>query len=147
VPKAGIPKGAGRLVNPGNIATRLFHMSPEERDRVLEQLPPQQQENARKTLAWFDGLPPQQQALQLRRLEHFEQLAPQKKAEVKQLVVQANQLPPARKAQVGKALLTLQQMDDQQRETTLRRPAFQNRFSLQELKIIIGLADAWMGPL
>jgi hypothetical protein len=146
-PPAGLPKGAQRLVNPGNIATRLFRMTPEERERVLEQLPPQQQDNARKTLAWFDNLPKETQAVQLRRLEHFEQLAPQKKAEVRQLVAQANQLPPARRALVGRALLTLQQMNDQQRENTLRRPAFQNRFSLEELKIIIGLSDAWMGPL
>jgi hypothetical protein len=139
-------KGAGRLVNPGNVATRLFRMTPEERDRVLEKLPANQQENARKTLAWFDSLPKEQQANQLRRLEHFAQLPPERKAEVKQMVMAANQLPPPRRVALGQALLRLQGMTDEQREAALNRPAFQSRFSPEEFKIISGLADAWMGP-
>jgi hypothetical protein len=38
-------------------------------------------------------------------------------------------------------------MTDIQREVTLQRPAFQARFSPEELRIITGLADAWMGPV
>ena len=154
-PKGGAPggapkaaaKGAGRLVNPGNVATRLFRMTPEERDRALEKLPPNQQENARKTLAWFDGLPKEQQANQLRRLEQFAQLPPERKAAVRQMVMAANHLPPPRRVAVGQALLRLQGMTDVEREATLNRPAFQNRFSPEEYRIIAGLADAWMGPL
>jgi len=154
-PKAGAPggvpkapaKAAGRLVNPGNVATRLFRMTPEERDRALEKLPPNVQENARKTLAWFDGLPKEQQANQLRRLEHFAELPPEKKAAVRQMVTAANQLPPPRRVAVGQALLRLQGMTDAEREATLSRPAFQNRFSPEEFRIISGLADAYMGPL
>ena len=150
-PKGAAPgaaaKGAGRLVNPGNVATRLFRMTPEERDRALEKLPPIQQENARKTLAWFDGLPKEQQANQLRRLEQFAQLPPERKALVRQMVMAANHLPPPRRVAVGQALLRLQGMTDEQRAATLNRPAFQNRFSQEEFRIISGLADAWMGPL
>jgi hypothetical protein len=36
-------------------------------------------------------------------------------------------------------------MSDQQREATLKRPQFQERFSPEELHIISGLADVWMG--
>jgi len=147
VPKT-IPKGSARLLNPGNVAVRLFRMTPEEREHALEKLPSEQaRENARKTLEWFDSLPKETQELQLRRLEHFAQLPPEKRAEVRQLVVQANQLPPPRKAAVGRALVLLQQMNDIQREVTLQRPAFQARFSPEEFRIISGLADAWMGPL
>jgi len=146
-PKA-IPKGSARLLNPGNVAVRLFRMTPEERERALEKLPNEQaRENARKTLQWFDSLPKETQELQLRRLEHFSQLPPEKRAEVKQLVVQANQLPPPRKAAVGRALVLLQQMNDIQREVTLQRPGFQARFSPEEFRIVSGLADASMGPL
>jgi hypothetical protein len=145
-PKA-IPKGAGRLVNPGNVAVRLFRMSPVEREHALEKLPTEQaRENARKSLAWFDSLPKEQQEFQLRRLERFASLTPERRAEVRQLVVAANQLPPPRRAAVGRELALLQQMTDQEREATLRRPVFQARFSPDELRIITGLADAWMGP-
>src|SRR4051812_20134910 len=44
------PKGRGgqRLGAPGNPVERLMSMSPKQRDRVLEKLPPQQQANLRK---------------------------------------------------------------------------------------------------
>ena len=147
VPKA-IPKGAARLVNPSNVAARLFRMGPEEREHALEKLPTEQaRENARKLLQWFDSLPRETQELQLRRLDRFARLTPEKRAEVKHMVVEANQLPPARKAAVGRALAQLQQMNDIQREVTLQRPGFQARFSPDELRLIRGLADAWTGPL
>jgi len=142
-----IPKGAARIVNPGNVATRLFRMTPEQRERALEKLPSQQQESFRKVLEWFDQLPKEQQAIQIRRIERFDQFSPEKKAEVKQLVKAASQLPPPRQAQVRQALYRLQQVSDQERENTLRRPQFQARFSPEELRIVTGLADAWMGPM
>ena len=144
-PKAGIPKGAARLVNPGNLVTQFYHMTPEQRERNLEKLPPQMQETFRKNLAWFDGLPKEQQQMQLRRIDRFEQLPPEKQIEIRGLIKAANELPPGRRAAVGQALYRLQQMPDQQREATLARPMFQSRFSPEELKIIRGLADAWMG--
>jgi hypothetical protein len=142
-----IPKGAARLVNPASIAARLYRMSPEEREHALEKLPTEQaRENARKQLEWFDSLPKEQQAAQLRRLDRFAELTPEKRAEVRGLILEANHLPPARAAAVRQALFRLQQMTDQERENTLHRPAFQARFSPEELRIITGLSDAWMGP-
>ena len=146
-PKAPLPKGAARLVNPTSVAVRLFRMSPEEREHALEKLPNEQaRDNARKLLAWFDGLSKDQQDIQLRRLDRFAQLTPEKRAEVGGLVFEANHLPPARAAAVRQALARLQQMTDQQRDVVLHRPAFQAQFSPEELRIISGLADAWMGP-
>jgi hypothetical protein len=122
-------------------------MSPEEREHALEKLPTEQaRENARKSLAWFDSQPKEAQEMQLRRLDRFAQLTPEQRAEVRGLYVEANHLPPARAAAVRQALYRLQQMTDQQREATLARPAFQARFSPEELRIITRLADAWMGP-
>jgi hypothetical protein len=147
-PKQPIPKGAARLVNPASVAARLFRMSPEEREHALEKLPNEQaRENARKKLQWFDSLPKEQQALQLRRLDNFAKLTPEQRAEANSLLVEANHLPPERAVAVRQALYRLQQMTDIQREVTLQRPAFQARFSPEELRIITGLADAWMGPV
>jgi hypothetical protein len=148
VPKGQpVPKGGARLVNPAPVAVRLFRMSPEEREHALEKLPTEQaRENARKLLAWFDSLPKETQEMQLRRLDSFAKLTPEQRAEVRGLIVEANHLPPGRGAAVGQALYRLQQMNDQQREATLESPAFQARFSPEELRVIRGLADAWMGP-
>jgi len=153
-PKAGnpkgqpIPKGAARVVNPGSVAARLFRMSPEEREHALEKLPNEKQrENARALLAWFDGLPKEQQEMQLRRLDRFAQLPPEKRAEARDRLMEFNALPPPRKVLVQRALYRLQEMNDQRRENTMHNPAFEAQFSPDELRIISGLADAWMGPI
>jgi len=148
VPKQPIPKGAARLVNPASVAARLFRMSPEDRERAIGKLPTEQaRENARRQLAWFDGLPKEQQEMQLRRLDRFAQLSPEQRAEVRGLIFEVNHLPPPRATAVKQALYRLQQMNELQREVILARPAFQARFSPEELRIIRGLADAWMGPV
>ena len=145
--KEPIPKGAARLLNPASVAARLFRMSPEERDRVIERLPERARDNARRQLAWFDRLPKEQQDMQLRRLDRFAQLTPEKRAEVMGMMVEVNHLPPPRAGAVRQALYRLQQMNDAQREKVLARPEFQARFSPEELRVIKGLADAWMGPV
>ncbi|HUB80378.1 MAG TPA: DUF3106 domain-containing protein [Bryobacteraceae bacterium] len=148
VPKQPIPKGAARLVNPANVAARLFRMSPEERERAIASLPREQQrDRARKLLEWFDSLPKAQQDMQLRRMDRFAQLPPEKRAEVMGFMVEVNNFPRPRANAVRQALYRLQQMNDEERERTMARPAFQARFSPEELRVIRGLADAWMGPV
>ena len=148
VPKQPIPKGAARLVNPASIAARLFRMTPDERERAISNLPNEQQrERARRLLAWFDSLPKPQQDMQLRRMDRFAQLQTEKRAEVMGLMVEVNNFPRQRANAVRQALYRLQQMTDEEREQTLARPAFQARFSAEELHVIRGLADAWMGPV
>jgi len=149
-PKGGTPKAQpkfDRLVNPTNVVTRLYRMTPEQRERNLEKLPPALQENFRKHLAWFDGLTKEEQQVQLRRLDRFEQLPPEKKVEVGAMIKAANQLPPGRKLVVRRVLGMLQAMGEQERENTLNRPQFQARFSAEELHIITVLADAYLGPM
>lgn len=143
-----IPKGAARVLNPASPATRLFRMSPEDREKAISQLPNEnRRQELRRQLEWFDALPKEAQEAQLRRLDRFAQLPPEKKAEVQGMVVELNHLPPPRANQVRQALYRLQTMNDQQRENLLQNPNFQARFSPQELRIINGLADAWMGPV
>ncbi len=148
VPKAGIPKGGARLVNPASIAARLYRMTPEEREHALEKMPNElARERARKELEIFDSLPKEAQEIQLRRLDRFAQLTPEKRAEVRGLMAEANALPPNRAGAVRQTLYQLQKLTDQEREAMLQRPAFQARFSPEELRVIRGLADAWMGPV
>ena len=144
--KGGVPKAAQRLVNPANPATRLFRMTPEQRERAFEQMNPQQQESARKLVEWFDGLPREQQAIQLRRLERFEQLPQEQRAEVRGLLKEAQELPADRRLLVRQALARLQNLPDADRDRFLNSPAFKTRFSAEEQRVITRLADAWLPP-
>jgi hypothetical protein len=98
-------------------------------------------------LQCFDSLPKEAQEIQLRRLDHLAQLTPEKRAEIRGLMAEINALPGPRSTAVRQALYQLQQMTDLQRDNTLQRPAFQARFSVEELRVIRALADAWMGPV
>jgi Protein of unknown function (DUF3106) len=148
VPKGGaIPPGAARLVNPNNIAVRLLRLSPEEREHALEKLPNEKaRENARALFDWFDKLPKEEQQVQLRRLDHVAQLTPEQRAEVMGMIAEVNALPGPRSGAIKQALYRLQHMTDPQRDNVLRSPAFQERFSTEEMRLIRGLVDAWMGP-
>jgi hypothetical protein len=148
IPKAApkIAKAQQRLVNPANPATRLFRATLEERERALEKMTPEQQKNARGIWQWFDRLPKDQQDMQLRRLDRFLQLTPAQRAEIRALLREVNELPQDRKRQLGQALLRLQTMPDAQRAQLLNSPAFKERFSPDEQRIIARLADAWLPP-
>jgi hypothetical protein len=143
---AALPKGAARVVDPRNVVTRLFRMTPEQREHALEQLPPDRQEAYRAQLKSFDELPKDQQEMQIQRLERFEALSPEKRAEFRQLMMALKQLPGPRQNAVGRELYLLQQMPERQRENTLNRPQFQQRFSPEELRILNGLSAAWSPP-
>jgi thioesterase domain-containing protein len=121
-------------------------MTPEQRERAFEQMNPQQQDNARKLVQWFDALPKGQQTIQLQRLERFEQLPPEQRAEVRGLLKEAQDLPPDRRLQVRQALARLQNLPDADRDRFLNSPAFKTRFSAEEQRVITRLADAWLPP-
>ena len=141
------PKFGPRITNPASPAARLYRMSPEERDRALEKLPAQQQEQIRKQLAYFDSIPKDQQQIMLSRTERFAALPPEKKQAFMRQMRTLNQLPQERRQMVGAALRRLQTMPDAQREVVLNSPAFQTRFTPEEQNMIRDLSEVLLPPM
>jgi hypothetical protein len=137
---------APRLVNPESVAALLMRATPDQRERALQRFPPERQAQLRKQLAWFDGLPKAQQEIQLERLERFASLPPDKQLLVRQQMQHLNQMPPARSRLIRQALALLQSLPPDERAVRMNRPAFRQRFSPEELQIIVDLADAWLLP-
>ena len=143
-----IPRPAQpRLVNPASPAARLMLASPEARRRALEQLPPERQEQVRQQLQWFDSLPPAQQAIEIRRIERFAALPPDQRAAVRGAMLALNQLPPPRRQAVRRALIALGALNPNQRLRRMNNPAFRDRFSPDEQRIIATLSDGLLPPL
>ncbi|SPE37756.1 conserved exported hypothetical protein [Candidatus Sulfopaludibacter sp. SbA6] len=136
-----------RITNPGSPAARLYRMSPEERERALEQLPPARQQAIRNQLQYFDSLPKDQQQVMLSRTERFAALPPEKKRAFMQQMQAVNQLPPERRQMVVGALRRLQSMSDQQRANVLNSQQFRNRFSPGEQKMIGDLSEVMLPPM
>jgi hypothetical protein len=141
VPRGGAAKAGPPMVNPANLAARLYKASPEERERALEKLPPARQAQARRQLEEFDRLPIEQQQIRIRQAEKLASLPPEKRREVTQTWRTFQTLPPDRKQAVRAALRRLQTMPDEQRARILASDQFRLRFSPDEQKIIVDLSD------
>jgi hypothetical protein len=146
-PKGGNPKMGPRIVNPASLAARLYQLSPAERDRVLEKLPPEQQKRIRDQLKYFDGLPKDQQQMMLAGVERFAALSPQERQAFNQQLRALNQLPLERRQMVAQALRRLQLMSDAERVVRLNSPAFKSRFTPEELHMIDKLSEVILPPM
>ena len=152
LPRRGIPKaGVGRgpqmgppLSNPGSPVARLFRASPEERERALEKLPFRMQEQFRQQLARFDAMPKPQQEVLIRRAERYAALSAEEKALVTQHMAALTKLPEDRRREVGLAIRRMMPLTDDDRQRLIESEAFKARFSADEQKIVIGLAQVMM---
>jgi len=140
-PAPTTPNVPMRALNPRNIAAQLYQATPEQRDRVIEKLPPARQEQLRKQLEWYDGLPKAQQKRIIESTERVAQLTPEREHEVIQSWRGLQQLPQDRKIAIRQAFNRIQGMTPERREAVFNSDQFKNRFSPEEQKIIRDLCD------
>jgi len=138
-PAAAAKAGKGqvpRFANPGNVVQQLIQMTPEERERALEKLPPQRQAQIRQRLQQFDSLPKQQQERRLAQLRQLASLSPETQALVRRQMQAFNQLPDDRKQVVGPEMQRLRRMSESERQARIASERFQNRFSPAEQQMM-----------
>ena len=151
------PNGANRmpgnrpaptpLINPGNLVTRLYKASPEERERALEKLPPNMQEQFRNQLRRFDSLTPAQQQMQLKWVERYSAL-PKAQQDAFKLQWQAlGKMTPEERRPIAAALRRLEGMPDEQRRKLLDSEEFKSRFTAEELKMISDISVVMLPPM
>ncbi len=134
-------KPAPRLANPTTIVQQLMRMTPEQRERALEKLPPFRQAQIREQLQRFDNLPREEQERRLRLGEIFANLPPEKQDLVRRQIQAFNQLPDDRRRQVSAAFQRLRRLPDAERRAVLVRDQFRSRFSATELQMIADLSE------
>src|SRR5579871_2049547 len=144
--QSGPPRPAPRLANPGTLVRQLMRMTPEQRERALEKLPQQRQEEIRERLRQFDNLPKAEQQRRLQLSETFAALPPEKQDLIRRQIRAFNQLPDDRRRVVGAAFQRLRRMPESERQARLASPEFQNRFGPAEQQIIADLAENWPPP-
>ena len=133
--------GARKLANPATIVQQLMRMTPEERERALEKLPPARQTQIRERLQQFDSLPKQEQERRLQLGQIFASLPPEKQDLVRRQIQAFNQLPDDRRRQVGAALQRLRRLPDSERRAVLGRAPFRARFTPAEQQILSDLSE------
>src|SRR4051812_33696111 len=138
---SGVPGGPGQQNGGGRLA-----MPPDMRDRVLEKLPPKQQENLRRRFEQFDKLPPEERARRIEMWKRFESLPPEKREILTRQMQAFRALSDDRVAVMRPALNRLSRMSPEEREARLNSEAFKNRFSPEELQMLSDLAENYPLP-
>jgi hypothetical protein len=134
--------GGPRLPNPlGNPVQRLMAMPPEQRERVLEKLPPLQQANLRQRLDAFDKLPPSEKARRLQLLQSFSSLPPEKQQILARQLPAFNALPEDRRKVLRKELVQLWRMPESERQARLSSEGFKGQFSPSELQMLSDISQ------
>jgi hypothetical protein len=146
--KPGGAPGGPRLPNPlGNPVQRLMAMPPEQRERVLEKLPPQQQANLRQRLDEFDKLPSAEKARRLQLLQSFSNLAPEKQEILARQLPAFNKLPEERRMVLRKELVQLWRMPESERQARLNSEGFKSQYSASEFQMLSDISQNYPFPV
>jgi hypothetical protein len=141
-PKTPPKQGPAHIPNPAHQFERLLSMTPDQRERVIEKLPPQQQERLRARLDQFDKLPPAQKAWRLELANRYFALPPERQQAFTENVQAFNKLPGPRKRELSSELKALWAMPEADRQVKLSSDPYKARFSPEELQILSTISAA-----
>jgi hypothetical protein len=140
------PEGP-RLPNPlANPVLRMMSMPPEQRERILEKLPPQRQAQLRQSFDEFDKLPAAEKERRLQLLQTFNSIPPEKQQILAKQLPAFNSLPKERRTVLAKEIGQLSRMTDNERQAQLNSEDFKSRFSPTELQMLSDISQNYPFP-
>lgn len=115
---------------------QLRRMSPEDRQRFLNSLPPGRRQRLQERLNQYDQLPAQQRQRLQRTYEKFQQLPPQRQEEMRQGFRGFSQLAPDRRQALREEMRNLRSMTPAERRKRINSREYQQQYSPEERGII-----------
>jgi hypothetical protein len=147
VPAAAQPPGPparwrqpGEPPSPIDQLERLRLMSPEQRERFLDRLPPQRRANVERHLQNYIDMTDAQRARLREQYEVFRQLPPEKQQVFRNLFGRFMNQPPARQELMREEFQRLREMSPLERQKRLDSYEFHYRFQPNEREILGRLA-------
>lgn len=128
------------------ILDRLSRMSPEKRERLLENLPPARRRIVNRTLERYQAMPPERRAALVERLRQFDAMTPERQAHLRELLRSLEQLPAERRQEIRSEFARIQRMPDEERLDYTASNAFRQKFSDSERELLLDLVDAAPAP-
>lgn len=116
-------------------------MSPQERQKALDRLPPQQRKNLEERLQRFNQLPPEQQRTLNNMLGRLNQLPPERQEVVRKSMNWFSQQPMGRRQAMREELKGLAALPAEDRPARMSSPEFRFKFSDQEQETIRDMSD------
>ncbi|MGD0619976.1 MAG: DUF3106 domain-containing protein [Bryobacteraceae bacterium] len=135
-PSAAPHRQPGEPWSPLDQLERLRQMNPDQRERLLERLPPERRANIEKHLRNYMSLTPEQRAHLREQYETFRELPPDKQEAFRRLFGRFLNQPPERQELMREEFQRLRHMTPDQRLERLNSPEFHYRFQPNERDII-----------
>jgi Protein of unknown function (DUF3106) len=111
-------------------------MSPEEQQKALNRLPPEQRQKLEERLKRFNALPPQEQQALRTLYNRLHQLPPQQQDAVRKAINKLSEQPPARQQALRQELRSMTALTPDERRARLTGADFRSQFNKREQEIL-----------
>ena len=132
IPLLAQPHGAPAA----SLIERLNRMSPAERRKMLDRMPPERREILEQRIGNLNKINPEARERLKRDYEHFQQLPPEKQTELRQTLRQIAELPEDRRKQVRGAVNHLRRQTPEVQQKRIASQGFESRFNEDERKLV-----------
>lgn len=125
-------KAMDKMARRVNEFDRLERMSPEQRKKALDRLPPERRQRIEEGLERYHNMNPENKE----RLRNFARLPEEQREAIRQNFRRMQDLPPGRRAMVRRELQLMRDMPAADRESRLQSDQFKRRFDPSEQNLI-----------
>jgi hypothetical protein len=121
---------------------KLRQMSPEEREKALENMPPARRQMMEDRLERWERMPPRRKKRLEGSLTNFQQMKPEQQQTLRQLAKRFQQTMPEEKRVEGRRTLAmLRRLDPERRKRVLHSPRMRERFTEAERELLREMAE------
>ncbi len=120
---------------------RLSAMTPEQRRRVLDKLPPERQKVVIERLENYEKLPPAERQRLNDQYRVFRKLPPERQDEMRRLFRRFNNLPEDRKSIMQQDFQNLRGLPEPERRARMRSEEFRMKYTVPERRLLSEMAD------
>ena len=143
-PKPSKPHAEKPPKPPKNVKTPIdefMRMSPGERQKALNRLPPEQRRRLQERIEKFNQLPASQQQTLRNMYDRLNQLPAERQQVVRKSLNQFSQQPQDRRQAMRQELKSMAPLGAQDREARMASPEFREKFSEKEQGIVRDMSD------
>lgn len=119
-----------------SIVERFERMTPQQRKRFLDNLPPERKKLFQDRLRRYERLTPEQRQQVRDQYELFQDLPKERQDALRKSFRQFNELAPERRRILRREILLLRQLPEAERQALLSREPFRSRHSAEELHLL-----------
>ena len=116
-------------------------MSPEQRQKALNRLPPEQRQKLQERLDRFNQLPPERQQALKNLYNRLHELPPERQNAVRQSINKFAQIAPERQQAIRGELTNMANMPPEERRTYVSTPEFRQKFNKKEQEIVRDMSE------